>query len=207
MDERKVRLLLELKREGIDDNRVLSAIEAVPREDFVLPSFRDQAYDNIALPIEEAQTISQPYVVAFMSQALELDAKMKVLEVGTGSGYQAAVLAHLCKRVYTIERHRELLIQAKKRFEALGLGNIVARLGDGAKGWPEQAPFDRILVTAAAARIPDALKQQLAPDGMMIIPVGATIFEQQIVRLRRTERGFVEDELLPVRFVPLVEGV
>jgi len=206
MDERKVRLLLELKREGIDDHRVLSAIEAVPREDFVLPAFRDQAYDNIALPIEESQTISQPYVVAFMTQALALDPKMKVLEIGTGSGYQAAVLAHLCKRVYTIERHRELLVGAKKRFEALGLNNIVARLGDGAKGWPEQAPFDRILVTAAAARIPEALKQQLAPDGMMIIPVGATIFEQQIVRVRRTETGFVEDEILPVRFVPLVEG-
>lgn len=206
MDERKVRLLLELKREGIDDHRVLSAIEAVPREDFVLSAFRDQAYDNIALPIEESQTISQPYVVAFMTQALALDPKMKVLEIGTGSGYQAAVLAHLCKRVYTIERHRELLIGAKKRFEALGLDNIVARLGDGAKGWPEQAPFDRILVTAAAARIPEALKQQLAPDGMMIIPVGATIFEQQIVRVRRTETGFTEDEILPVRFVPLVEG-
>jgi len=172
----------------------------------VLPAFRDQAYDNIALPIEESQTISQPYVVAFMTQALALDPKMKVLEIGTGSGYQAAVLAHLCKRVYTIERHRELLIGAKKRFEALGLNNVVARLGDGAKGWPEQAPFDRILVTAAAARIPEALKQQLAPDGMMIIPVGATVFEQQIVRVRRAETGFVEDEILPVRFVPLVEG-
>jgi protein-L-isoaspartate(D-aspartate) O-methyltransferase len=206
MDERKVRLLLELKREGIDDNRVLSAIEAVPREDFVLPAFRDQAYDNIALPIEEAQTISQPYVVAFMTQALELGPKMKVLEVGTGSGYQAAVLSHLCKRVYTVERHRELLVEAKKRFERLGLGNVVARLGDGAKGWPEQAPFERILVTAAAKSVPEALKNQLAPGGILVIPVGATVFEQQILRLRRTESGFVEEQLLPVRFVPLVEG-
>jgi protein-L-isoaspartate(D-aspartate) O-methyltransferase len=206
MDERKVRLLLELKREGIDDNRVLSAIEAVPREDFVLPAFRDQAYDNIALPIEEAQTISQPYVVAFMTQALDLGPKMKVLEVGTGSGYQAAVLAHLCKRVYTIERHRELLIGAKKRFERLGLDNIVARLGDGAKGWPEQAPFERILVTAAAKTVPEALKAQLAPGGILVIPVGATVFEQQVLRLRRTETGFAEEPLLPVRFVPLVEA-
>jgi len=206
MDERKVRLLLELKREGIDDNRVLSAIEAVPREDFVLPAFRDQAYDNIALPIEEAQTISQPYVVAFMTQALELGPKMKVLEVGTGSGYQAAVLSHLCKRVYTVERHRELLVEAKKRFERLGLGNVVTRLGDGAKGWPEQAPFERILVTAAAKSVPETLKNQLAPGGILVIPVGATVFEQQILRLRRTESGFVEEQLLPVRFVPLVEG-
>ena len=206
MDERKVRLLLELKREGIDDNRVLSAIEAVPREDFVLPAFRDQAYDNIALQIEEAQTISQPYVVAFMTQALELGPKMKVLEVGTGSGYQAAVLSHLCKRVYTVERHRELLVEAKKRFERLGLGNVVTRLGDGAKGWPEQAPFERILVTAAAKSVPEALKNQLAPGGILVIPVGATVFEQQILRLRRTESGFVEEQLLQVRFVPLVEG-
>ncbi|MBM3557945.1 MAG: protein-L-isoaspartate(D-aspartate) O-methyltransferase [Alphaproteobacteria bacterium] len=206
LEERRVKLLLELRREGISDDRVLAAIEAVPREAFVMPAFADQAYDNIPLPIEEGQTISQPFIVAYMSQALRLEPKMRVLEIGTGSGYQAAVLARLARRVYTIERHRPLLERAKARFEALGLHNIVTRLGDGSKGWPEQAPIERILVTAAAGQgVPAALLDQLDTGGILVIPVGASLFEQRILRVTRTASGFEEEEMLPVRFVPLVE--
>ncbi|MBM3568450.1 MAG: protein-L-isoaspartate(D-aspartate) O-methyltransferase [Alphaproteobacteria bacterium] len=204
---RKARLILELRREGIADTRVLTAIERVPRERFVMPAFVDQAYDNIALPIENGQTISQPFVVAFMTEALQVGEKMRVLEIGTGSGYQAAVLSHLCRRVYTIERHRGLLDKAKALFEELGLHNISARFGDGTKGWPEAAPFDRIMVTAAAPEVPKALVEELAVGGIMVVPVGITVFDQQIVRVRRGEKDVHSETLLPVRFVPLVEGV
>lgn len=205
-DARKVRLIMELRREGISDTQVLSAIERVPRDIFVPGPFQDQAYDNIALPIGQGQTISQPYIVAYMTQELDVGERMKVLEIGTGSGYQTAILAHLCRRVYTIERYRTLLRLAEAVFGDLRLHNITTRFGDGYKGWPEQAPFERIIVTAAAPEIPDALADQLDIGGKMIAPIGASVMGQEIVRLTRTEEGFRQESLLPVRFVPLVHG-
>src|SRR5215467_15843233 len=148
--QKKLRLLMELRGSGIADARVLGAIEKTPREKFVPASFEDQAYENVALPIGNGQTVSQPYVVALMTEKLEIGERQTVLEIGTGSGYQTAVLASLCRRVFTIERYRELLREAERRFEALRLHNIVCRFGDGTKGWPEQAPYERVLVTAAA---------------------------------------------------------
>ena len=202
----KIRLIMELRREGISDRKVLSAIERVPREVFVPEPFRDRAYDNTALPISQGQTISQPFVVAFMTQALQVGDRTKVLEIGTGSGYQAAILSRLCRRVYTIERYRSLLQEANRRFEQLRLYNITTRLGDGNKGWPEQAPFERIMVTAGAESVPRTLAEQLADGGIMLVPVGPRE-EQQIVRVRRDGDDFAQDNLLPVRFVPLVDGV
>lgn len=206
-DTRKIRLLMELRQAGIGDSRVLAALERVPRDRFVDPAFADQAYDNVALPISHGQTISQPYVVAFMTEALEVGERMRVLEVGTGSGYQAAVLAHLCRRVYTIERYRSLLREAEARFEELGLHNITTRFGDGMLGWPEQAPFDRIIVTAAAESVPEALLEQLALGGAMVVPVGRSELGQDVLRIRRGEEGYDSEPLLPVRFVPLLSGV
>ncbi len=205
-DARKIRLIMELRRSGIADTRVLSALERVPREDFVLSAFGGQAYENTALPIEQGQTISQPYVVAFMTRALELGPRMRVLEIGTGSGYQAAVLSKLCRRVYTVERYRSLLRQAEERFRKLRLHNVVTRFGDGRLGWPEQAPFERIVVTAAAPEVPEALKEQLADGGVMVVPVGRSGADQDVVRIRRSGDGYASERLLPVRFVPLVEG-
>jgi protein-L-isoaspartate(D-aspartate) O-methyltransferase len=209
----KIELVMALRRQGIRDKRVLSAIERIPRETFINASFRKQAYEDHALPIECGQTISQPFVVAYMTEQLQVSDRMKVLEVGTGSGYQAAVLSKLCRRVYTIERYRTLLRDALKRFEVLGLHNITAKAGDGAEGWTEQAPFDRIIVTAAAPAVPQKLVQQLKPGGIMIVPVAvpggaqAARGEQNLVRIERTEEGVKREELMPVRFVPLVEGV
>ncbi|MEE8275224.1 MAG: protein-L-isoaspartate(D-aspartate) O-methyltransferase [Alphaproteobacteria bacterium] len=206
-ESRKIRLIMELRREGITSTRVLSALERVPREKFVPASFADQAYENIALPIGHGQTISQPLVVAFMTEKLEVGERMKVLEIGTGSGYQAAVLAPLCRRLYTVERQRALLREAEKRFGELGLNNVVTRYGDGSKGWPEQAPFDRIIVTAAAPDVPPLLLEQLAVGGLMVLPLGFDFFDQEIVRVRRTEEGQETESLMGVRFVPLVPGV
>ena len=207
VDARKIRLIMELRREGITDARVLAAIERVPRERFVPPSYQDQAYDNSALPISHGQTISQPYVVAFMTGALDVGERMRVLEIGTGSGYQAAVLAHLCRRVYTIERYRSLVREAEARFEELDLHNITTRFGDGMQGWPEQAPFERIIVTAASPEAPPTLLDQLALGGTMVIPLGRGSHGQEVTRIRRTDEGYDSEGLLPVRFVPLVEGV
>ena len=204
---RKIRLIMELRQQGISDTRVLSALERIPREQFVQESFRDQAYENIALPISHGQTISQPYVVAYMTEALKVGPRMKVLEVGTGSGYQSAVLAPLCRRLYTIERHRGLLNAAERHLAKLRQSNITTRVGDGYKGWPEQAPFDRIIVTAAAPEIPPVLIDQLAPGGILVIPVGRSSDEQNIVRVTKRDDHEIEREtLLPVRFVPLVAG-
>ena len=204
---RKIRLIMELRQQGISDTRVLSALERIPREQFVQESFRDQAYENIALPISHGQTISQPYVVAYMTEALKVGPRMKVLEVGTGSGYQSAVLAPLCRRLYTIERHRGLLKAAERHLAKLRQSNITTRVGDGYKGWPEQAPFDRIIVTAAAPEIPPVLIDQLAPGGILVIPVGRSSNEQNIVRVTKLDDDEIEREtLLPVRFVPLVVG-
>lgn len=205
----KIQLIMALRRQGIRDATVLSAIERVARENFITGAFQEQAYDDHALPIECGQTISQPYVVAYMTEKLEIGDRMKVLEIGTGSGYQAAVLAQLCRRVYTIERYRTLLNDAVKRFAILGYHNITAMVGDGAKGWPEQAPFDRIIVTAAAPEIPLELVNQLKIGGIIVVPVDVNAGRdgQQLVKLTRTEEGIKREDLLPVRFVPLVEGV
>ena len=203
-EESRARLILELRGEGIHDDRLLGVIERVPRDIFVPRAFQHQGWENVALPIGCGQTISQPSVVARMTQALELGDRMKVLEIGTGSGYQTAVLSHLCRRVYTIERHRELLRQAESRLEALRRRNVTARLGDGSKGWSEQAPFERILVTAAAIDIPPRLSGQLSVGGILVVPIGDDPESQRMVRVRRREDGLDIDDLGPVKFVPLV---
>lgn len=202
----KIRLLMKLRREGITDTRVLSAIEQIPREEFVDERFQDQAYEDTALPIDAGQTISMPSVVAWMTWALQVEDRMKVLEIGTGSGYQAAVLAKLARRVYSIERHRELHKIAESRFSALRLTNITTRCGDGTKGWPEVAPFDRIIVTASAGEVPSALLSQLSIGGIMVTPVGEHGGEQILLRIQRHEHGYDTQHLMNVRFVPLVSG-
>jgi protein-L-isoaspartate(D-aspartate) O-methyltransferase len=203
---RVVRLVGELKRAGVRDERVLAALRGVPRDQFVSGPFLDQAFENTALPIGCGQTISQPLVVARMTEELEVGERMKVLEVGTGSGYQTAVLARLCRRVYSIERHRSLLHDAEARFRMLGLHNITSTVGDGARGWPQQAPFDRIMVTAAAHDVPPALVAQLRVGGLMVLPVGESA-HQDLLRVTRTEDGLDIQPFMSVRFVPLVEGV
>ncbi len=203
----KIRLLMELRRQGITDTKVLSALERIPREDFVSETFHDQAYENIALPIGYNQTLSQPYIVALMTESLKVSDRMKVLEVGTGSGYQALVLAKICRRLYTIERHKPLLDQAELRFKKFEQTNIVSKAGDGTKGWKEQAPFDRIMVTAAAADVPPALADQLAIGGIMVAPIGEDTSGQWLIRVTRTETGFDVEELVEVRFVPLIPGL
>lgn len=205
-ETKKIQLIMELRRMGITDTRVLAALERVPREAFVPPKFAAQAYDNTALPIGQGQTISQPYVVAYMTEKLEVGKRMTVLEVGTGSGYQAAVLAPLCRRVYTIERHRALYREVSRRLANLGLQNIFTRYGDGAEGWPEQAPFSRIIVTAAAPEVPPALVEQLVVGGLMVLPLGPGLIDQELTLVRRTKRGHEIERLIGVRFVPLVAG-
>jgi protein-L-isoaspartate(D-aspartate) O-methyltransferase len=204
LDARKIRLIMELRRAGITDTRVLSAVERVPREIFVPTPFLDQAYENVALPIGHGQTLSQPVVVARMTQALETGDRMKVLEIGTGSGYQAAILAQLCLRLYTIERHRPLLAEAEKRFAQLRLRNITSNFGDGSLGWPAQAPFDRIILTAAAREVPEQLLQQLKLGGIMVLPVGMRHGEQRLLQIRRLLEGTETKDMGAVRFVPLV---
>ena len=205
--QKKLRLLMELRRAGIGDTRVLGAIERTPREKFVPPALEDQAYENLALPIGQGQTVSQPYVVALMTEKLELGGRHNALEIGTGSGYQTAVLARLCRRVFSVERHRELLRDAERRFGELGLRNIVCRFGDGTKGWPEQAPYDRVIITAAAAQIPATLIEGLTPGGILVAPVGEDHRDQQLLRIRRHDNVFSTENLGLVRFVPLVAGL
>ena len=201
---RKIRLVMELRRAGISDTRVLAAIERVPREIFVPDTFLDQAYENVALPIGHGQTLSQPVVVARMTEALEIGHRMKLLEIGTGSGYQAAVLARLCLRLYTIERHAPLLAEAEGRLATLKLRNVTTSRGDGSLGWPAQAPFDRIILTAAARVVPEELVRQLKLGGIMVLPVGVRPGEQRLVRARRTDDGVSIEDMGPIRFVPLV---
>ena len=204
---KKIRLILELRQGGILDTALLAAMETVPRDQFVPDAFRDRAYEDTALPISHGQTISQPLIVAKMLQAMELNDRVKVLEVGTGSGYQTMILSHLCRRVYTIERHRELLREAETRFEAMGRHNITTRAGDGWLGWPEQTPFTHIVVSAAADEIPTALTEQLAVGGVMIVPVGDERREQRIMKIVRSETGIEAEDIGPVRFLPLVAGM
>ena len=201
----KARLTMTLRGMGVVEADVLSAIEQVPRELFVPAALRDHAYENASLPIAMEQTISQPYIVARMTAALQLTGRERVLEIGTGSGYQAAILSLLCRRVYSIERLRPLLVEAEAQFRKLRITNITTKVGDGARGWPEGAPFDRIILTCAPASIPEALLNQLKTDGIMVAPEGRDR-SQALVKVRRTETGFDKEELLPVKFVPLVEG-
>lgn len=210
-DPRAIQLVMALRRQGITDMRVLNAMERTPRDLFVEEAFGTSAYQDSALPIACGQTISQPYIVAFMTQALAVGEKMRVLEIGTGSGYQSAVLAPLCRKIYTIERHRPLLKAAEARFKALKLDNIVTKLGDGYKGWPEQAPFDRIVVTAAFPQVPESLIAQLKPGGIMVVPVGeqrpGESISQLLTKIIRTETGVKREALIPVMFVPMVPGL
>ena len=205
--ERIMRFIYTLRSKGVTDPRVLRAMEAIDRGAFVRGIFAERAYEDMPLPIACGQTISQPSVVALMSEALEVGDRDKVLEIGTGSGYQAAILSRLARRVYTIERHRRLVNEARAVFERLGLSNITALAADGSFGLPEQAPFDRILVTAAAEDPPGPLLQQLREGGVMVLPVGQSDAVQSLIKVRRTARGFDYEELRPVRFVPLLEGM
>jgi protein-L-isoaspartate(D-aspartate) O-methyltransferase len=201
----KAQLIMTLRGQGIGDATVLSALESVPRELFVPPALRQHAYENASLPIALDQTISQPYVVARMTEALRLTGRERVLEIGCGSGYQAAVRTYLCRRVYSMERLKPLLVDAENRLRDLRISNISLRHGDGVKGWPEAAPFDRIILTCGSAKIPDILLQQLKIDGIMVAPEG-TDSAQQLVVITRRESGFEREVLMPVTFVPLIEG-
>ena len=202
-----MRLILSLRQAGVRDGRVLAAIESVPREIFVDRAFQDRAWEDIALPIACGQTISQPSVVALMTEALRVTPRCKVLEIGAGSGYHSAVLARLARRVYAIERHRPLAMKARERFARLDITNVSVRSGDGTRGWPEQAPFDRIIATAAADDTPSVLLEQLKVGGIMVLPVGQTDEVQQLIRVEKTEHGLEYGELGEVLFVPLLEGV
>ena len=199
--------LLTLRRRGIGDQAVLRAMDEVPRDRFVEMEQTDVAYADQALPIACGQTISQPYIVGLMSQALKVDKRDRVLEIGTGSGYQTTILSKLSRLVYTVERYRTLMREAEARFKTLGLTNVITRFGDGGEGWPEQAPFDRIMVTAAASDEPKALLSQLKPNGILVAPIG----KGPVQSLRRYtgdgKGGFEIEALTDVRFVPLLDGV
>ncbi|MEN4666121.1 protein-L-isoaspartate(D-aspartate) O-methyltransferase [Pantoea agglomerans] len=197
-------LLSQLRQQGIDDENLLKAISEVPRERFIDEAFEHKAWDNVALPIGSGQTISQPYMVARMTALLGLNPHSRVLEIGTGSGYQTAILAHLVDHVYSVERIKGLQWQAKRRLKQLDLHNVSTRHGDGWQGWPSRGPFDAIIVTAAPPEIPIALIAQLAEGGIMVLPVGED--QQVLKRLRRQGEEVMEEIIEPVRFVPLVQG-
>ncbi|MBN2740309.1 MAG: protein-L-isoaspartate(D-aspartate) O-methyltransferase [Rhodobacteraceae bacterium] len=205
--ERKMRFLFALRSKGVTDARTLNAMEAIDRGRFVRGLFAERAYEDMPLPIACGQTISQPSVVGLMTQALKVGPRDTVLEIGTGSGYQAAVLSQLARRVYTVDRHRRLARDSEALFAALSIPNIVTIAGDGSRGLPDQAPFDRILVTAAAEDPPGPLLAQLKIGGIMVLPVGQSDTVQSLIRVHRLEVGFDYEELRPVRFVPLVEGM
>ncbi|MFA5581857.1 MAG: protein-L-isoaspartate(D-aspartate) O-methyltransferase [Paracoccaceae bacterium] len=205
--ERKMQFLYALRSKGVTDKRTLAAMEKIDRGPFVRGLFADRAYEDMPLPIACGQTISQPSIVGLMTQALNVQPRDKVLEVGTGSGYQAAILSQLARRVYTVDRHRRLVREAQEIFDALGLANVTAFTADGSHGLPEQAPFDRILVAAAAEDPPGPLLAQLRIGGIMVLPVGQSDTVQSLIKVTRTETGFDYEELRPVRFVPLLEGL
>lgn len=205
--EQQMQFVFALRQKGVRDKRVLEAMEKIDRGAFVRGLFSERAYEDMPLPISCGQTISQPSVVGLMTQALDVTPRDKVLEVGTGSGYQAAVLSQLARRVYTVDRHKRLVEAAQEVFDALNLTNITAFPADGSHGLPEQAPFDRILVTAAAEDPPGPLLAELKMGGIMVVPVGQSDAVQSLIKVTRTETGFEYDELRTVRFVPLVEGM
>ena len=201
------RLILALRSQGVTDAKVLHAMETTPRQLFAQDLFKARAFEDSALPIACGQTISQPFIVGLMTQALKLDRRDRVLEIGTGSGYQTTILSKLARLVYTVERYRTLMREAEARFTSLGLTNVITRFGDGGEGWPEQAPFDRIMVTAAAPEDPKALLAQLKPKGILVAPIG----KGPVQTLRRYigdgHGAFQAEDLVEVRFVPLLDGV
>ncbi|AHW59424.1 protein-L-isoaspartate(D-aspartate) O-methyltransferase [Draconibacterium orientale] len=202
--ERQKMVEVQLKNRGISNDMVLSAFQLVPRHEFVLPEYKKWSYADGPLPINEGQTISQPYVVAYMTEILELKRSDQVLEIGTGSGYQAAILAQLCDSVFTIELFEELSKSATKVFRKLEYNNIYSRVGDGYLGWPEKAPFDAIIVTCSPSHVPEPLQEQLAEGGSMIIPVGAGNI-QKLVLLQKKKGKIRKKDVLPVRFVPMLD--
>jgi protein-L-isoaspartate(D-aspartate) O-methyltransferase len=210
---KRIRLIMELRAKGVNDTKVLAAMERVPRDEFVPDAVKDQAWEDMALPIGRGQTISQPYVVASMTAALGLNDRDKVLEIGTGCGYQTAILAKLARRVYSIERHKILLERAEAQFEKLKIRNVTAIAGDGMKGWPkingiDQAPFDKIICTAAArGEPPKALLEQLGEGGVLVIPCGPS-GDQTLKRFKKEPDGsFSVKDLMAVRFVPLLPDI
>ena len=205
-DDRAGRLILGLRQQGVTDPRVLAAMESIDRAVFVHEKFLDQAWEDQALPIDCAQTISQPYIVGLMTQALDVQPRHRVLEIGTGSGYQAAVLSRLARYVYSIERYRSLLTEAEGRLKALKIDNVITQHGDGGLGWPQQAPFDRIMVTAASPGEPTELLHQLKPGGVLVCPVGRTSVQMLHRYVGQDDGSFRRESLSEVRFVPLVEG-
>ncbi|MEM9638354.1 MAG: protein-L-isoaspartate(D-aspartate) O-methyltransferase [Pseudomonadota bacterium] len=205
--ERKMQFLYALRSKGVTDKRVLSAMETIDRGPFIRGIFSNRAYEDMPLPIACGQTISQPSVVGLMTQALHVSPRDKVLEVGTGSGYQAAILSRLARRVYTIDRHSRLVREARDLFDDMNLTNITAITGDGSFGLPDQAPFDRIIVTAAAEDPPGTLMEQLKVGGIMVVPVGQSDAVQHLIVVRKTPDGIEYEELRQVRFVPLLEGL
>ena len=202
----RMEFLLTLRRRGISDQAVLRAMDEVPREQFVGPGFADSAYADQALPIACGQTISQPYVVAYMTEQLGVKPHHRVLEVGTGSGYQAAVLSRLAREAVSVERYRTLAEAARERLAALGYNNVEVVVGDGFVGVPARAPYDRIIVTAAAETIPQTLLDQLAEGRVMLLPLGPHDQAQHIVKLTKSQTGIARENLIPVRFVPLLAG-
>lgn len=208
-DRRRVEiadLILRLRRVGITDQRVVSAIESVPRDLFVPPESRNEAYSERALPIDCGQTISAPVIVGMMTAAINPGDRDRVLEIGTGSGYQTAILSKLVRRVYTMDRFRTLVAAAESRFRTLRLNNVTTLVGDGTHGWPEQAPFDGIVVTAAAETLPETLVKQVRVGGTLVVPVGPHDGIQRLMKIVRTETGTEETSLADVRFVPLIPG-
>ena len=204
---RRQRLITSLKEQGITDQKLLLALSETPRDLFVPELFLDRSWEDSAIPINCGQTISQPFIVALMTEALKLESRHRVLEIGTGSGYQTAILSRLSRYIYTIERYRSLMLEAETRHKRLMLENIIYRYGDGWDGWPEQAPFDRIMVTAALPEEPIGLLSQLKPKGIMVAPLGRSS-TQRLLRYTRTEGlDFEVEDLGEVRFVPLIEGV
>ena len=206
LDVRKIRLTLELRESGISDTHVLSAIEKTPREIFIPDNFRNQAYENIALPIGDNQTISQPYIVALMTQSLELQKKHKVLEIGTGSGYQSSILSLLARRVYTIERIKSLLVKAETNFKELKLTNIVTKHADGNLGWKEQIPFDRIIFTAAINEISNNFFDHIADNGIIVAPIVSSS-KQILKKFTKKNDAILTEVLAEVLFVPNLKGV
>lgn len=206
-DPRHARLIEGLKAQGVTDAAVLNAIATTPRDLFTPELFQERAFEDQALPIACGQTISQPYIVGMMTQALRIEKRSRVLEIGTGSGYQTTILSKLSRLVYSVERYRTLMSAAEDRFRHLGLTNVITRFGDGGQGWPEQAPFDRVMVTAAAPDVPRALLAQLKPNGVLVAPVGRGPVQDLNRYVGDGEGGFTVETLAEVRFVPLLDGV